>query len=188
MNLIRWSWLVVVAGGCVLGATPAVARLGETREQCQGRYGEPLAEVPPLLETATSAAYLFKGIRLRIEFLEERAAFISFSRAGLRHEEREILLAVNAGPLVWNPPAEFVGRMCWTAPASAAERPRHATAYQAAEIGYLDLATDAWTKAMKSQLAVQFAIQPRPVAPVVPAAGGPAAPAVPAAKGKLEGF
>lgn len=175
----------------MLGAYPAAARLGETREECYKRYGQPVAEVPALLETAVSASFMFKGIRIRIEFLEDRAAFLSFSRPGLRQEEREVLLRANAGPLVWNPPGEFAGRMCWMAPAAAGGRARHAIAYQAVETGYLDVASDDWSKAMRAQQAVQFAIRPRPVVPPGPAASVPAAPAPPAAsaaQGKLDGF
>lgn len=166
----------------------APARLGETREQCAVRYGQAVAEVPALLESATGMAYQKGDIRIRIEFLDGKAAFISFSRRGLRAEERQTLLELNAGSLVWNPPGEFLGRMCWTAAGNAQEEARHASAYQAVETSYLDLASDAWAKAMKAQQAVQFAIKPRPATPAGPVAPGTPVPAAPAATGKLEGF
>lgn len=166
----------------------APARLGETREQCAVRYGQPVAEVPALLEPATGAAYQKGEIRIRIEFLDGKAAFLSFSRRGLRTEERQTLLELNAGTLVWNPPGEFLGRICWTAAGNAQEEARYAAAYQAVETSYLDLASDAWAKAMKAQQAVQFAIKPRPAAPAGAAVPGVPVPAVPSATGKLEGF
>lgn len=167
---------------------PAWSRLGESREQCAIRYGPALAEVPALLERATGATYQKGDIRIRIEFLDDKAAFLSFSRRGLRIEERQTLLEVNAGPLSWNPPGEFLGRLCWTAPGNAKETPRHASAYQVAESGFLDLASDDWAKAMKAQQAMQFAIQPRTVNPAAPATPGTPAPVTPSPTGKLEGF
>ena len=173
---------------CAMGAVPAEARLGESREQCAGRYGQPVAEVPALLGTATGASYQKGDIRIRIEFLEDKAAFISFSRRGLRGDERQMLLDLNAGPLVWNPPGEFLGRICWTAPGNAVQPARHASAYQASEISYLDLATDEWARSMRAQQAVQFAIQPRAAAPSPAAAPAATPAAAPAAGSKLEGF
>ncbi len=184
----RGLGLMVTLLGSLVGTEAARARLGETREECVARYGAPVAEVPALLEGATGASFLKGEIRIRMEFLEGRAAFVSFSRRGLGQELRQELLELNAGPLTWNPPGEFLGRTCWTAPGSAGEAARHASAYQAAEVAYLDLATDRWAKAMKAQQAVQFAVVPRAAESAAPAPTGAVAPAAPAAKGKLEGF
>ncbi len=167
----------------------AEARLGESREQCAVRYGAPVAEVPALLGTAHGTSYLKGGIRIRIEFLEDKAAFISFSRRGLRTDERQTLLDVNAGPLAWNAPGEFLGRTCWTTPGNAEQPARHATGYTAAETHYLDIATDEWARSMKAQQAVQFAIQPRPSTSLATPTPVGTAPAVAAPAGtKLEGF
>jgi hypothetical protein len=184
-------FLPVVA--CVMAAAvPAEARLGETKEECIARYGQPLAEVPALLENATGATFLKGEIRIRVEFLDNRAAFLSFSRRGLRLEERQKLLDLNAGPLSWNPSQDFVGRTCWIAPGNVTESPRHAAAYQAADTGYLDLASDAWTKAMRAQQAVQFAIMPRALTPAPVAAPeikpDTKAPLSKPATDRLEGF
>jgi hypothetical protein len=172
----------------MLGTPAAWARLGESRAQCIGRYGEPLAEVPALLEGATGATFQRGPIRIRIEFLGDKAAFLSFSRKGLGEEERQKLLEVNAGPLVWNPPGVFLGRKCWTAPGTALESSRHASGYVAADTTYLDIATDEWTRQMRTQQAAQFAIKPR--APSTPSATAPLSPVPipPAATGNLEGF
>jgi hypothetical protein len=171
---------------------PASARLGETREECVKRYGEPIAEIPALLQNAVGAAFMRGDIRVRIEFLDGKAAFLSFSRRGLRADERQTLVDLNAGSLTWNPPAEFLGRFCWTAPGTGSEAARHASGYQALDTGYLDIATDAWVKAMKAQKAVQFAIVP--MSTKLPAAGTKAdappalPPVIPKVGGKLEGF
>ena len=166
----------------------ASARLGESREDCIKRYGQPVAEIPALLESATGAAFQKGEVRIRIEFLGGKAAFLSFSRRGLRQDEQQTLLEVNAGTLVWNPPADFVGRTCWVAQGNAQEATRVASAYQLGGTGFLDLATDAWAKAMKAQQAVQFAVQSRPAPSAVPPVPGPKAPPAPAAGGKLDGF
>ena len=182
LPLLAATWCSLIFAGS------AQARLGESREQCVGRYGPPVAEVPALLGTATGIAYQKGDIRIRIEFLEDQAAFISFSRRGLRSEERQTLLDLNAGPLAWNPPGEFLGRVCWTAPGNSQQPGRHASSYIAAETSYLDLATDEWARSMRAQQAVQFAIQPKVAAPAT-ATGGNSAPApAPAAGSKLEGF
>ena len=187
MILLHRSFLVGLVGSMV-GAGPVWSRLGETREQCVARYGPPLAEVPALLESATGATFMLDGIRVRIEFLEDKAAFISFSRRGLRQEERQILLEVNGGPLVWNPPGEFLGRLCWTAPGTTGESARHASAYTATDSSYLDVASDVWAKAMKAQQAVQFAIKPKPAAGPAAAVPGLPGPAAPSPTGILKGF
>lgn len=172
----------------VLWTVPASARLGEGPEECSKRYGQPAAEIPALLEKATGAAYLKGDVRIRIEFLEGKAAFISFSRRGLREEERQTLLDINAGSLVWSPAADYAGRTYWVAPANTREAARHASAYLTGDTGYIDLATEAWTKAMKAQQAVQFAVQPKPATPATPGTPGAPAATAPPAGGKLEGF
>ena len=163
------------------------ARVGESKAQCAVRYGPPVAEVAALLTRASSVSYQKGEIRIRIEFLEEKAAFISFSKRGLRSEEKETLLELNGGTLIWNASAEFLGRTCWTAPARGDQPARHAAAYLASEVNYLDLATDDWARSMRAQQAVQFAIKPPPQALAIdlPAASPTPAPAVGA---KLEGF
>ncbi len=191
MKLPRTPLLILVVS-CLFGTLPAFARLGETQEECIKRYGEPVAEIPALLRNATGAAFMRGDIRVRVEFVDGKAAFLSFSRRGLRLDERQTLVDVNAGLLKWNPPTEFLGRFCWIAPASGKEAARHASGYQALDTGYLDIATDAWVKAMKAQKAVQFAIVPsvpkgaasgvKPDGPAVPS------PTLPKAGGKLEGF
>ena len=182
LPLLATTWCSLILAGS------AKARLGESPEQCTGRYGQPVAEVPALLDTATGIAYQKGEIRIRIEFLEEKAAFISFSRRGLRAEERQILLDLNAGPPSWNPPGEFLGRMCWTAPGNSLQPARHASNYTAAETNYLDLATDEWARSMRAQQAVQFAIQIKTAAPAPAATPGGTPVPVPAAGTKLEGF
>lgn len=183
----RAAFVVLLLGSSLAGTGAARARLGETREECAARYGAPVAEVATRLAGAAGAAFTKGDIRIRIEFLDGRAAFMSFSRRNLAPDWRAQLLELNAGPLEWLAPGEFLGRTCWTAPARAGEAARHASSYQAADSQYLDLATDRWAKAMKAQQAIQFAAVPRPAPPAAPAAPTKPAPAA-AATGKLEGF
>lgn len=192
MNAVRPMLLpaALMAGAVMcLTASPLQARLGETREECVARYGQPVMEGPALLETASSATFLKGEIRIRIEFLENKAAFLSFSRRGLKQEERQTLLDANCGPLVWSAPAEFLGRMCWKAAGNLSAPARHASAYQMGDSNYLDVASDAWAQAIKSQMAVQFAIKPWTSSPAAEASGDrEPATGLPKAAGTLEGF
>ncbi len=189
MTSLRLPLALTTAALCCLAGVPsASARLGESREQCALRYGQPVAEVPALLATASGASYQKGDIRIRIEFLEDKASFISFSKRGLRPEERQTLLDLNAGPLVWNPPGEFLGRLCWTAHGNAVQPARHASSYTAAETTYLDLASDEWARSMKSQQTVQFAIVPKAAESTTPATPGEPPVPLPPPGSKLEGF
>ncbi|MDB6069890.1 MAG: hypothetical protein JWL81_1061 [Verrucomicrobiales bacterium] len=188
--------LLTALVGVFLSALPAQARLGETREECAVRYGPAIAEVAPLLESANCAVFMKGEIRVRIEFLNNKASYLSFSRPGLRQEDRQVILEANAGPMVWSPPAEFLGRLCWTAPANAKEPARHAAAYSATDNNYLDIATDEWAKAMKAQQAIQFAVQPQALPASSTRTPGSSPAATPGSgagadspqKGKLDGF
>ena len=187
---MRYSFAATSAAALIslMAADSADARLGESRDQCAIRYGQPVAEVPALLGTATGAAYQKGDIRIKVEFLEDKAAFISFSWRGLRGVERQTLLDLNGGPVAWNPPGEFLGRTCWTAPGNSQQPARHAISYLAAETSYLDLATDEWARSMRAQQAVQFAIQPRPSAASNPSASTPGPVSTAPVGTKLEGF
>lgn len=188
--------LLTALAGVFFSALPARARLGETREECTARYGPAIADVAPLLETANCAVFMKGEIRVRIEFLDNKAAFLSFSRPGLRQDDRQVILEANAGTLVWSPPSEFLGRLCWTAPANAKEPARHATAYSATDNNFLDMATDEWAKAMKAQQAIQFSVQPQAPSSSTPKSPGPNPAAAPGSvpgtaapqKAKLDGF
>lgn len=187
MTLFRIP-LLAIPGLGLLMMLPAEARLGETVEECDSRYGAPVAEIPARLENASCRAYSKDGVRVRVEFVANRAAFISFSSPGQQLAISQELLALNSGNLTWSSPVEFVGRLSWIAPSTAAEPSRHASAYQIGKMGFLDLATADWARAMKSQQAVQFAVVPGVAAPRKPVAPGQPEPAVPKASGKLKGF
>lgn len=185
-------WLPVLCAGISL-TLPARARLGETEEQCIARYGQPVAETTGLLRGAKSVSFAKAGIRVRIEFVDDKAAFLSFSKYGLTQNDELQLLESNAASQVWSAAEDFAGRRCWMAPGEGEAEPRFATSYISGATTWLDIATKKWTDAISVQKAAMTAALPKPK-PKDPAAGpASAAPASQPAKdpkkpGPLEGF
>ncbi len=69
----------------LLGVAPGWARLGETEEQSQSRYGAPDAGLigandQPLLSGAKELAYNYQGWRVRVAFLNGSAARIEYAK------------------------------------------------------------------------------------------------------------
>ncbi|MDB6134783.1 MAG: hypothetical protein JWM59_3026 [Verrucomicrobiales bacterium] len=194
MNSPRFSLLLsLFIPGLLLTAGPARARLGETREECIARYGQPVAETTGLLQGAQSISFAKAGIRVRIEFIDGRAAYLNFSKAGLSPDEELQLLESNAGGHLWSKAEEYVGRRCWTAPAVDGDGARYASAYSTGNASWLEVAAKKWTDAIRVQKAVMAAALPRAKAKTaVPAGESPgtgSAPAAPVKKpGTLSGF
>src|ERR1035437_382780 len=76
--------LVVIAA---IALTPicGLARLDETEAQCEQRYGKPQDSPSdksfPILSGAVNQSYQYQGWRIRIAFLDGKAAIISYSKA-----------------------------------------------------------------------------------------------------------
>jgi len=194
MKLLRFSpFFSSLCAGLLLTGS-ASARLGETYEQCVARYGPPVAETAGLLQGAKSVSFAKAGIRVRVEFLGGKAAFLSFSKHGLTPDDELLLLDSNAGVQVWSTVQEFVGRRCWIAPALDQDEPRYANSYISGATAWLDIASKTWTDAMRAQkIAMTAALpKPEPKAPDAkgdaPAAGDGKTPAAPRKPGNLDGF
>lgn len=193
MKTARFPLLLSTLCAGLLLTGSARARLGETLEQCTARYGAPVAETAGRLQGAKSVSFSKAGIRVRVEFLEGKAAFVSFSKHGLSSEDELQLLDSNAGTQSWGPVEEFAGRRCWKAPAAGGEEPRFAASYISGFTTWLDVASKAWTDAMRKQKAAMAAAlpKPKPRSPGSPEAAAPApgkGPAAPKKPGGLEGF
>lgn len=88
------------------------ARMGETEDQSQDRYGAPvnpqLDKVNPLMDGAITCSYKYQGWSIRAAFLNGRTIKIKYSRiptAGtspqLRHEEMVAILEAESGKGQW---------------------------------------------------------------------------------------
>lgn len=173
MKTFVTSALFPVSGICLaaglLPVPPARARIGETVEECIVRYGDPVAETTGRLQGVKSVSFAKAGVRVRIEFVDDKAAFLSFARHGMDASEEQKLLDSNAGGLKWNGVAEYIGRRCWMAPGKGGEEPRYASAFIFGVTTTLEVATKTWTDAIHVQkLAMAASLpkpQPRPAAP-----------------------
>jgi hypothetical protein len=171
-------WLPVLASGISL-MLPARARLGETLDQCIARYGVPVAETNGLMQGEKSVSFAKAGIRVRIEFMNGKAAFLSFSKHGLTQNDELQLLESNAGKQTWSTAEDFAGRRCWMAPAAGDAEARFATSYIAGATTWLDIATKQWSDVIRAQKDAMTAALPKPKPkapsddPAKPAAGQP---------------
>ncbi|MES2705430.1 MAG: hypothetical protein V4726_02395 [Verrucomicrobiota bacterium] len=177
----------------VLLIGPASARLGETPEQCTARYGMPVAETAGLLQGSKSISFSKAGIRVRIEFIDGQAAFLSFSKHGLTDDDERQLLESNAAKQIWSKMEEFVGRRCWIAPAQGEDEPRYASSYITGTTTWLDIASKKWADAIRAQKLAMTAALPKPKpktadTPGIPSSAAGQAPAAPKKPGTLDGF
>lgn len=139
-------------------AIPAHARLGENPEQCAHRYGNAVAETAALLPGAKSRTFVKNNVRVRVEFLHDRAIFISFTKRTLKSDERQSLLMLNSGNLRWSTQAEFLGRRFWVArEAGAPEEARQATEYFFGDVGVLEIVGQSWMDLMKARQTTMLA-------------------------------
>lgn len=100
-------------------AIPAVARLGETREQLIERYGEPLREAKPELPASDSAAVFSKDmVDVHVELKDGKAWMVIYStRKPMTPELQVQFRDANDGVDglgEWKEPVEHLGRTYWT--------------------------------------------------------------------------
>ncbi len=95
-----------------LGFSPLSARVGETLDQCNKRYGKAIStpQVYDFGDEAKDLAYFNfekNGIAIQIGFLKGNAADLSFHHTGTTGEltqvEIDTLLAANSGGMTWKP-------------------------------------------------------------------------------------
>jgi hypothetical protein len=122
---------------------PSQARLGETLEQCQARYGAPLAKITARKCLASDAdVYLFgisdqgRQLTLRIEFYRGLAWFLGYSSSAVR--EHQPILELNKGASDWGPPLVQAKRSYWR---DTTGKDRCATAYKNSNMSFVEIAT-----------------------------------------------
>lgn len=100
----------------LLASVPAFARIGETREQCVERYGEPSAKSPQRLKKSDGEAEIFKvgEMNISIEFRAGKAWRLTYAGKGLTGKSTESILAKNAEKAKWGN-AKFLGVKHWIA-------------------------------------------------------------------------
>ncbi len=104
--------LVIAAAIWTAGTMTAGARIGESVEECQARYGPPVERRPPTLAASDPEMLVYSksSITILVEFREGRAWSITFRRPStMTHAELDSLLAVNAGDKKWSQPVKIGG-------------------------------------------------------------------------------
>jgi hypothetical protein len=93
-------------------AFPALARLGETPEQCKARYGAPTSEMAIPESQSKYLVYEKNGIRIGATFLQGKCGQISFSKLEggiLFNVEQNYLLKANQDNSTWAEGAIIAG-------------------------------------------------------------------------------
>lgn len=90
-----------------LAVREAAARLGETVEQCNQRYGPPRASssLSPILAGAPNRQYNYQGWRISAAFLRGQAAKLRYSKLNsgkIEEDEFQAILRGNAGGGSWS--------------------------------------------------------------------------------------
>lgn len=100
--------LQILAGALMLGAftSPALARLGETAEECEARYGPPVEHQRARMPLSDPVAQVFtkNGITIIAEFYQGKVWSITFRRPEINHAEMEAILLANSSERTWSPP------------------------------------------------------------------------------------
>ena len=99
-------FLAVVAA-LSLAVREAAARLGETIEQCNQRYGPPRtsSSMFPVLAGAPIRQYTYQGWRISAAFLKGQAAKLRYSKLNshqIEEDEFQAILKGNAGGGTWS--------------------------------------------------------------------------------------
>ena len=99
------------------GATLAWARIGETPEQCQQRYG------PPFLSDPGHTVFRESGLIIVVTFYDGKADSVTYFKAAgdaqknsrpLSDEEQQALLRVNGGEHAWHKTPDPTPNLSWT--------------------------------------------------------------------------
>ncbi|GEP46179.1 hypothetical protein [Brevifollis gellanilyticus] len=93
-------------------SSPALARIGETPEQCEARYGKPVK-----IKAENSVSYQKAGMRVDCEFIDGKCARIYFAKLEkdaqnaalpITSEEAKILMEANSDGTPWTKTGELV--------------------------------------------------------------------------------
>jgi hypothetical protein len=102
-----WGLVVLVM---IVVASPAstFARLGETEAECLNRYGKSATTFAPLLDGAINHQYNYQGWRIRVAFINGKAARLSYHKTGesggslyIQPDEAQAILAGEVGGGQW---------------------------------------------------------------------------------------
>ena len=98
---------LAVAAALSLAAREAAARLGETLEQCNQRYGAPRSSnsMFPVLSGAPNREYTYQGWRITAAFLKGHAAKLRYSKMNshkIEEDEFQAILKGNVGDGSWS--------------------------------------------------------------------------------------
>ena len=90
-----------------LAVREATARLGETFEQCNQRYGAPSSSTSlfPVLAGAPNRQYNYQGWRISVAFLKGQAAKLRYSKLNsgkIEEDEFQAIIKGNAGGGSWS--------------------------------------------------------------------------------------
>lgn len=107
---------------CLISATPALARIGETRAQCAARYGAPVL----VNEKEQGTIHEKAGLQVACHFHEDKCDWLDFRKiekdaeghaVALSEVERKILLEASSGGRPWtersnNPKDGIISWIC----------------------------------------------------------------------------
>jgi hypothetical protein len=110
--------VIIIAAMLLLIPFTAYGRLGETEEQCKRRYGKPIDSPSerafPILEGAKNLTYEYKGWRLRIAFLNNKAVRIYYSKSAkagispyIQDDEAKAVLEGESGGGKWKETSKY---------------------------------------------------------------------------------
>jgi hypothetical protein len=87
-------------------ASQASARLGETLDECVGRYGPMIERRAPKLSGSDPEVMVFSksSITVTVEFRQGKAWHLTFRKSALTGIEVEAILIANAGSGLWGSP------------------------------------------------------------------------------------
>ena len=109
--------LLAIASILVFASASAHARLGETREEIEKRYGKPIREPKPILAASESAAlYLKDRVEVTIEFKRGKAWLVSYRTGKLNSDLEAEFRDANdgvSGVGEWKDTLEHLGRTYW---------------------------------------------------------------------------
>src|SRR5215204_1744652 len=95
--------IVLSALVVLLITAPAVARVGETLDECVQRYGPMIERRPAKLSASDPDVMVFSkaGITVAVEFKEGKAWHLTFRKTALTAGEIEAVITANAGATIW---------------------------------------------------------------------------------------
>ena len=94
----------------------ALARIGETPDQCADRYGEPVAKEEKRLPESDDEAirYLNDDVAITVEFKKGKAWYIRYERRRTFNTELlQGILSANVGGTKWEGPQKYDEKQFW---------------------------------------------------------------------------